>query len=61
MQGASAVWTAPAMTVTLSKGECSDGMSDRKFPLVAKVTLGADLLAGCAEAAGRRASAASDK
>lgn len=62
MQGASAVWTSPAMTVTLSKADCSDGMSDRKFPFAAQVRLGANVLDGCAAgAAGARPSAASDK
>ena len=48
----SAVWTTPAMTVALSKAECSDGMSDRKFGLIAQVTLGTTMLSGCAARAG---------
>jgi uncharacterized membrane protein len=34
----SGVWTTSAFTVKLTPGECSDGMSDRKYPYVAVVT-----------------------
>lgn len=44
-------WTATAgssaVTVKLTKGECSDGMSDLKYPYVAEVTWGAETLKGC--------------
>jgi uncharacterized membrane protein len=34
-------------TATLTPGECSDGMSDRRFPYVATVALGEETLRGC--------------
>jgi uncharacterized membrane protein len=34
-------------TATLTPGECSDGMSDRRFPFVATIALGGETLAGC--------------
>jgi uncharacterized membrane protein len=36
-----------AFNATLTPGDCSDGMSDRRFPYVATVTLGAQTLRGC--------------
>lgn len=46
-----AVWTAQAgattVTVTLTKGECSDGMSDLKYGYTARVVWGAETLNGC--------------
>lgn len=47
----SATWTAQAGTVAVvvkvTRGECSDGMSDNKYPYVAEVTWGAETLKGC--------------
>jgi uncharacterized membrane protein len=34
-------------TATLTPGECSDGMSDRRYPFVATIALGGETLAGC--------------
>ncbi|MES2035253.1 MAG: hypothetical protein V4466_13855 [Pseudomonadota bacterium] len=49
--GDRAVWTAEAgqtaVVVTLIKGECSDGMSDLKYPYAAEVKVGDELLKGC--------------
>ena len=53
LQGTVAIWTeqteakAP-MVVTLMATDCSDGMSDRTYPLTAKVEVGGETLAGCA-------------
>lgn len=35
------------LTITLTPGQCSDGMSDRAFPYVATVALGEETLRGC--------------
>jgi uncharacterized membrane protein len=35
------------LTATLTPGECSDGMSDRRFPYVATIALGEETLRGC--------------
>ena len=53
LQGTVAVWTAETATktplvVTLSATDCSDGMSDRTYPLTARVEIGDDTLTGCA-------------
>jgi len=49
--GDRAVWTAQAgktaVVVTLVKGECSDGMSDLKYPYSAEVKVGDEVLKGC--------------
>ncbi len=37
-EGASASWTTSSLTARLTPGDCSDGMSDRKYPYVAVVT-----------------------
>ena len=46
-----ATWTAQAGTtpvvVKVTKGECSDGMSDLKYPYVAEVAWGGQTLKGC--------------
>ncbi|WP_285711542.1 COG3650 family protein [Erythrobacter oryzae] len=34
-------------TATLTPGQCSDGMSDRRFPFVATIALGGETLTGC--------------
>ena len=39
-----------ALKVTLIATECSDGMSDRTYPLVARVEVGDETLTGCAAA-----------
>ena len=48
-----AVWSVPVtsatgMKVTLSMSECSDGMSDNRYPMTAEVVLGELTLVGCA-------------
>jgi uncharacterized membrane protein len=48
-----AVWTARAadartMTLTLFVSDCSDGMSDRRYPMTAEVELNGETLRGCA-------------
>ncbi|WP_421730024.1 COG3650 family protein [Brevundimonas sp.] len=53
IQGTTAVYTAATqggvvMVVTLIATECSDGMSDRVYPLTAKVEIGKDTRNGCA-------------
>jgi uncharacterized membrane protein len=35
------------LTATLTPGECSDGMSDRRFPFVATIALGGETFEGC--------------
>jgi len=37
----------PAARLTLTKGECSDGMSDLKYPYKADLTWGSETLKGC--------------
>lgn len=37
-----------SMTVTLIDEECSDGMSDRTYPLSARVEIGKETFSGCA-------------
>lgn len=53
IQGAMATWTLTTdagneLVVTLSETECSDGMSDRTYPLNAQVVIGEETLIGCA-------------
>ena len=53
VQGTTAVYAAAApdgstLVVTLIATECSDGMSDRVYPLTARVELGTQTLNGCA-------------
>ncbi len=53
VQGTTAVYTAATedgaeMVVTLIATECSDGMSDRIYPLTARVEMGEVSLNGCA-------------
>lgn len=53
IQGTTAVYAAAApdgtaLVVTLIATECSDGMSDRVYPLTARVELGSQTLNGCA-------------
>lgn len=52
-QGTTATWEAEtadgtALSVTLIATECSDGMSDRTYPLTAMVKVGDRELTGCA-------------
>ncbi len=56
VQGTTAIYAATipdgtAFTVTLIATECSDGMSDRMYPLTASVQLGPETLNGCAQSA----------
>ncbi len=53
IQGTTAVYAAAgedgtALVVTLIATECSDGMSDRTYPLTARVEVGPQTLNGCA-------------
>ena len=53
VQGTTATWEAEtadgtALSVTLVATECSDGMSDRTYPLTAMVKVGELELTGCA-------------
>ena len=55
LQGTVATWTAETaaktpLVVTLMATDCSDGMSDRTYPLTAKVEIGGESLTGCAAA-----------
>lgn len=48
-----ATWVAKGargeqLTVTLKRGDCSDGMSDLKYPMTAEVVLANEVLRGCA-------------
>ena len=53
LQGTVAIWTTETeaktpLVVTLTATDCSDGMSDRTYPLTAKVEIGGESLTGCA-------------
>ena len=53
MQGTMAIWEATTgagqpLKVTLTATDCSDGMSDRTYPLTAMVKIGEETLMGCA-------------
>lgn len=53
LQGTVAVWTTETeakapLVVTLTATDCSDGMSDRTYPLTARVEVGDESLTGCA-------------
>lgn len=55
IQGTMAIWEATTTTgtplsITLTATECSDGMSDRTYPLTAMVKVGEETLTGCAAA-----------
>lgn len=45
--GFSGVWEGTAVTISLTPGQCSDGMSDRTYPYVATIALGETTLRGC--------------
>ena len=49
--------TGTTFDVTLTATECSDGMSDRTFPLTAVVKVGEETLMGCAASAAALATA----
>lgn len=56
LQGTTAVYrvqptNGPPLEVTLIATECSDGMSDRSYPLTARIVLGNETLGGCASPA----------
>lgn len=61
VKGGQAVWTAirpeGPMTITLTKGDCSDGMSDRQYPMTAQVEFAGQALKGCAASAAALAAA----
>lgn len=51
--GTTAIWSGEtdkgqALSVTLIETDCSDGMSDRTYPLTARVEIGEETLNGCA-------------
>ena len=51
--GTTAVWTTTTdqslpLVVTITETDCSDGMSDRTYPLTARVQIGQETLMGCA-------------
>jgi uncharacterized membrane protein len=51
--GTTAMWSGrtnqgQALSVTLIETACSDGMSDRTYPLTARVEIGEEVLNGCA-------------
>jgi len=53
MQGTMAIWEGTTgagnpLKVTLTATDCSDGMSDRTYPLTAMVQIGEETLMGCA-------------
>jgi Predicted membrane protein len=53
LAGTTATWTSATtagvpLVITVIATDCSDGMSDRTYPLVAKVELGTQILNGCA-------------
>lgn len=55
LQGTVATWTTETaaktpLVVTLTATDCSDGMSDRTYPLTARVEIGTETLTGCAAA-----------
>ncbi len=48
LTGAGAEWHSKDMDIYLTAGRCSDGMSDRGYPLKAVVHIGSSVLKGCA-------------
>ena len=62
IQGTMATWeavtgTGTPISVTLTATECSDGMSDRTYPLTAMVKVGEETLMGCGASAAALANA----
>ena len=52
VHGTTATWTTRTaegadLIVTLIETQCSDGMSDRTYPLTARVEIGGEVLRGC--------------
>jgi uncharacterized membrane protein len=47
ISGETASWNAGEMTITLKPADCSDGMSDRRYPYAAEVKVGNEVLKGC--------------
>ncbi|MFN3990632.1 MAG: COG3650 family protein [Erythrobacter sp.] len=45
--GFSGMLDGAEVTITVTPGECSDGMSDRTYPFTATVKLGEESLSGC--------------
>jgi uncharacterized membrane protein len=45
--GFSGTLDGAAVSITLTPGQCSDGMSDRTYPYVATIALGEETLRGC--------------
>jgi uncharacterized membrane protein len=48
VEGEKGVWSAPGLVLTLTPGQCSDGMSDRTYPWYAEVTTVDATQKGCA-------------
>lgn len=49
MDGPSAVWRSGTLIVRLTPGDCSDGMSDRRYRYTAMVEVGEVRLSGCGD------------
>jgi uncharacterized membrane protein len=49
IDGQSAVWIGGALSVRLTPGACSDGMSDRRYTYTATVKAGEVSLSGCGD------------
>jgi uncharacterized membrane protein len=45
--GFSGDWDGAPVTISVTPGQCSDGMSDRTYPYVATIALGEETLRGC--------------
>ncbi len=45
--GFSGGWDGVPVTISVTPGQCSDGMSDRTYPYVATIALGEETLRGC--------------
>lgn len=45
--GFSGDWDGTPVTISITPGQCSDGMSDRTYPYVATIALGEETLRGC--------------
>lgn len=48
VDGSKAVWPAQGLVLTLTEGQCSDGMSDRTYGWYAEVTTAEMTMKGCA-------------
>jgi uncharacterized membrane protein len=51
--GFSGMMEGLSVTITLTPGQCSDGMSDRNYPYVATIALGEETLRGCGYTTGQ--------